>query len=285
MSDNTTYSELSLRKKAAYILAFLTLSGTTFVLGVWFMFPDASLERRINAELTRQVPFNIKIHRLERSFPFTLKGEQVDVDLPQLPITIAHLRIKPALSSLMQLQAGINASGIMFDGPFEILHTSTGDTEIEAEKMHLSVTIPGFSSIKVEADLDYAYIEANISNAITLHTGRIDLKGVHIQGLDKLGLGQSEIDLGDLEITLETQERRLGIELLNPDGAFQLSGSGSITPPRLTPRGRLNMQLRIGNIPPEHTQLEELLSLAGVHKNSEGYLIRLGGRLQRPFLR
>jgi len=285
MSHSTTYSELSLRKKAAYILAFLALSGTTFVLGVWFMFPDASLERRINTELTRQVPFNVKIHRLERSFPFTLKGKQVDMDLPQLPITITRLKVKPAWSSLLQLQAGISASGVMFDGPFEILHTSSGATKIEAEKMHLSAAIPGFSSITVEADLEYVNIEGNISNAVTPHNGRISLKKVRILGLDKLGLGQSKINLGDMKFTLETRERRLEIELLNPNGAFQLSGSGSITPPRLTPTGRLNLQLRIGNIPPEHTQLEELLNLAGIRKDAAGYLIRLGGRLQHPFLR
>jgi len=285
MSDSTTYSELSLRKKAAYILAFLALSGTTFVLGVWFMFPDASLERRINTELTRQVPFNVKIHRLERSFPLTLKAKRIEVDTPQLPLTIERLKIKPAWGSLILLQPGISASGVMFDGPFEILHTSSGATKIEAEKMHLSATIPGFSSITVEADLEYVHIEANISNALTPHNGRISLKKVRILGLDKLGLGQNKINLGDLEFTLETRERRLEIKLLNPDGAFQLSGSGSITPPRLTPTGRLNLQLRIGNIPPEHTQFEELLNLAGIRKDAAGYLIRLGGRLQRPSLR
>jgi hypothetical protein len=173
----------------------------------------------------------------------------------------------------------------MFNGPFEVLHTSSGATEIEAQNMRLSAIIPGFSSIRVEADLEHAYLKAKISDAITPHNGIISLQGVRILGLDKLGLGQSAINLGDLKLTLESQERLLQVKLLNPEGAFQLAGSGSITPPNLTPRARLNLQLRIGNIPPEHAQLEELLSLAGVHKDAEGYLIRLGGRLQRPFLR
>lgn len=285
MSDNTTYSELSLRKKAAYILAFLALSGITFVMGLWFMFPDASLERRINAELTRQAPFNIKIHRLERSFPFTLKGGKVDVDMPEFPLTISPLQIAPAWRSIMQLQPGICASGKMLGGPFEILHTISGATNIKAENMHLNATIPGFSSIRIEGELEHAYLKANVSHTITPHTGQISIRELRILGLDKLGMGADVINLGELELNLEARERMLDVKLLNPEGAFQLSGSGSITPPRLTPRARLNLQLRIGNIPPEHAQLEEFLSLAGVRKKAEGYLIRIGGRLERPFLR
>lgn len=285
MSESTTYSELPLHRRVIYILAFVAVCGLSFMLGVWFMFPDASLERRINAELTHQVPFEVKIHHLKRSLPFTLKGDQVDVDIPQFPLSIAPLQVKPAWGSLLQMQPGIRASGMMFGGRFEVFHTSSGDTEIEAEMMHLSATIPGFSSIKVEADLKHAHLEGHISKAITPHMGKISLKHVRIHGLDNLGLAQSEINLGDLEFTMEAQDRLLRIELLNPEGAFELSGNGSITPPRLTPSARLNLQLRIGNIPPEYIQLEELLNISGVRKGAEGYLIRLSGRLQRPFLR
>ena len=285
MSEGSTYTDLPLRKKAAYILAFLALSGITFVLGVWFMFPDASLERRINTELTRQVPFSVKIHHLERSFPLTLKGERVDVDLPEFPLTITPLQVSPAWSRIMQLQPGIIASGEMLGGHFESLHTSSGATEVEAENMHLNATIPGFSSIRIEVELEHAHLEANVSDTVTPHTGQISIKKLRILGLDKLGMGPGVINLGKLELHLEARGRLLEVELINPEGAFQLSGSGSVTPPRLTPRARLNLQLRIGNIPSEHAQLEELLNLAGVRKNAEGYLIRIGGRLERPFLR
>ncbi len=285
MAETTPNLKQSLRKRAVYILAFIALSGITFVLGVWFMFPDASLERRINAELARQAPFSSKIHHLERSFPFTLKGKQVSIDIPQFPLIIAPLQVKPAWSSLIRLQPGIVASGILFGGPFEVFYTSSGTTAIKAERMHLSATIPGFSSIRIEGELEYAQIDAHVSDVVTPSHGQIILKGVRIHGLDKVGLGQSVTTLGDLELTLEEQGRLLQLELQNPGGAFQLSGSGSITPPQLSPKGRMNLQLRIDNIPAEHAQLEELLSLTGVRKDAEGYLIRLGGRIERPILR
>lgn len=285
MPESATYSELPLRKKIVYILGFLLLGGTTFLLGVWFMFPDASLERRINAELARQAPIGVKVHHLERRFPLTLLINSVDIAAPGLPLSIESLQARPAWSRFIQLQAGIYISGMMFNGHFDILHTSTGATEIEAKNMHLRAPIPGFSSIEVVAELEHAYIESDIAGAITPQNGSIRLKGVRINGLDNLGLGQEDIDLGDLELTLEANARQLDIELLNPTGTFEIVASGSITPPRLTPRGRLNLQIRIGNIPPQHAQLVELLSLAGVRKDANGYLIRLGGRLQRPFLR
>jgi type II secretion system protein N len=285
MPESTPYTELPLQKKVAYILALVALCSGAFVLGMWFMFPDASLERRLNAEISRQVPFEVRIHQLERSFPFTLRASRVEVDAPQFPVTIASLRVKPAWGSLIKLQAGVHASGQMFDGSFDVIHTGSGATEISAESMSLSVDIPGFSSIRVEADLAYAHLKAQVSDVVTPQEGSLVLKQVRIHGLDTLGLGQKVINLGDLELVLKERERLLEVELLNPQGDFQLSGSGSITPPRLTPSSRLNLQLRIGSIPPEHGQLEELLSLTGVRKDAQGYLIRLGGRLQRPFLR
>jgi hypothetical protein len=91
--------------------------------------------------------------------------------------------------------------------------------------------------------------------------------------------------LGNLEFTLRTHERRLQVELRNPRGDFDISGSGSISPPRLNPSARLNIRIRIGNIPAEHAQLEELLGMAGIRKNADGYLLRLGGPLESPYLR
>jgi len=284
MAGHSTHNEISMRARFTYILGFIILGAITFGTGLWFMFPDASLERRLNAELAKQVPFRVRVHQLERSFPFTLKTRQVEADIPQFPVKVEELRLAPAWGSFLQLQPGLKAEGRVFDGMFQALFTSKAG-ELEAEGMHLSGIIPGFNSIRIEAQLERAHLQTDISDAITPRQGDIRISGLRIYGLDKVGLGGAQLDVGDLDLTLRTHERRLEVELRNPRGDFDISGSGSISPPRLTPSARLNIRIRIGNIPAEHAQLEELLSMAGIRKNADGYLLRLGGRLETPYLR
>jgi type II secretion system protein N len=284
MAGHSTHNEISMRARFTYILGFIALGTITFGTGLWFMFPDASLERRLNAELAAQVPFRVRVHQLERSFPFTLKIRCVEADIPQFRVKVEELRLAPAWGSFLQLQPGLKAEGRVFDGVFRALFTSKAG-ELEAKGMHLSGIIPGFNSIRIEAQLEHAHLQADIADAITPRHGDIRISELRIYGLDKVGLGGARLDLGNLEFTLRTHERRLQVELRNPRGDFDISGSGSISPPRLNPSARLNLRIRIGNIPAEHAQLEELLGMAGIRKNADGYLLRLGGPLESPYLR
>lgn len=286
MAKKESAHGLSTQQRLKYTAAFLALTGAVFVLGVWFTFPTASLERRFNAELTNQLLVPVKIQQLKCSFPLSLTSAHVRVGLEQFPIEIAPLELKPAWSRVLLLKPGIIATGKMFGGSFNILHTvNSGATEVNAHNMRISGVIPGFSSITLQALLDSAEVNATLASGVEVHTGTVTLKEVTLSGLDKLGFSKDIISLGDFTLTAHTENQRLQLELANPRGEFGLQVSGFISPPQLTPQARLNIEIRIGNIPPEYTQLEELLSLAGVRKNADGYLLRLSGRLDQPYLR
>ncbi|MFW6387524.1 MAG: hypothetical protein ACOC0G_02480, partial [Thermodesulfobacteriota bacterium] len=111
MAGRTTHNEISMRARFTYILGFVALGAITFGAGLWFMFPDASLERRLNAELSGRMPFSVRVHQLERSFPFTLKTRRVEADIPQFPVGVEELRLTPAWGSFLQLQPGLKAEG------------------------------------------------------------------------------------------------------------------------------------------------------------------------------
>lgn len=277
---------LSAQQMIKYTAAFLILTGTIFVIGVWFMFPTASLERRLNTELARQLPVPIKIQQLQCSLPLKLTSAHVRVELEQFPIEIAPLELKPAWSRILFFQPSITATGRMFGGSFNILHTPTsGSTEIKARDMEISGTIPGFNSITLQGRLDSAKINATLATGVEVHTGTLALKAVTLSGLDKLGFDQEQINLGDFNLTAHTENQRLQLDLDNPQGDFGIKINGFIAPPQLTPQARLNIEIRIGNMPTEYAQLEELLSLAGIRKGADGYLLRLSGRLDQPYLR
>ncbi|MDD2557546.1 MAG: type II secretion system protein GspN [Desulfuromonadaceae bacterium] len=277
---------LSTQQKLKYAAAFLALTGVTFLLGMWIMFPAASLERRLNAELAHQLPVPVTIQQLKCSFPLTLTSAHVRVELEQFPIEIAPLKLKPAWSKVLFFKPGITAAGKMFGGSFNILHTAgSGTTEINARNMHIGGVIPGFNSITLQARLDSADINATLGAGVEIHTGTVTLKALTLTGLEKLGLNKDEINFGDFTLAAHTENQRLQLELANPQGVFGLKANGFIAPPQLSPQARLNIEIRIGNMPAEYAQLEELLSLAGVRKNTDGYLLRLSGRLDQPYLR
>lgn len=277
---------LSTQQLLKYAAAFLALTGATFILGVWFMFPAASLERRLNAELAHQLPVPVKIQQLQCNFPLTLTSSHVRVELGNFPIDIAPLELKPAWGRVLLFQPGITAAGRMFGGSFNILHTTgSGATKMDARNMDLSGALPGFSSITLQTRLDAAEINATLATGVEVHSGTVTLKKATVSGLKQLGFAKDEIILGDFTLAAHTENQRLQLELTNPQGEFDLKVNGFITPAQLTPQARLNLEIHIGNIPPKYAQLEELLSLAGVRKNADGYLLRLSGRLNQPYLR
>ncbi|MDY0212053.1 MAG: type II secretion system protein GspN [Desulfuromonadaceae bacterium] len=277
---------LSTQQKVKYAAAFFALTGATFILGMWFMFPAASLERRLNAELAHQLPMPVKMQQLKCRFPLTLTSAHVRIESEQFPIEIAPLELKPAWSRVLRFKPGISVTGKMFGGSFNILHTAdSGATVINARNMHISGTIPGFSSITFQTRLDSAEINATLATDVEVRTGTVSLKALTLTGLKKLGFPEDEINLGDFTLTAHTENQRLQLELINPQGEFGFKANGFIAPPQLTPVARLNIEIRIGSMPPEYAQLEELLSMAGVRKNADGYLLRLSGRLGQPYLR
>ena len=276
---------VSIKTRIAYVAGFLLLTGISFCLGIWIMFPDTALERRINTELARRIPFAVKVENIERRLPATLYSRKVYAELAPLPLTIADFKLRPLWSSLLHMDPAAVATGNMFGGSVACTCADSGAATLHARQMLISFPLPELSSVQVELNLERADLEAMLDKQMSLNKAQVHLNAVNISGLQQLGLDSDSINLGSFNAMAVEKNRRLEVKLDNPQGNFGLSAQGFLAPTQISPSTRISLELRIANIPEHLRQLEDLLSIAGIRKNADGYRIRLGGNLGQPHLR
>ncbi|PLX97815.1 MAG: type II secretion system protein GspN [Desulfuromonas sp.] len=288
LKNLSQYLPLNLSGVAA-ILGYVFLGLTMVLLGLYLAFPEKALQRRLEFELNRNISGAVSVKSAALSLPFGLTARDIrirmnDRSIPQ--IFFDSVEMSPHISALFG-NPGISFNARTGDGKISGSVKQRGPAEIDIDNYLFDEPIQQFSGLKIKGVIRSARLETEVPTQPDSRT-RIEVvaENLNLTGLEKVGFSAAEVALGNLELTLNGQGRKLDLERASLSGGdIRASLSGNLSFGRSLPATRLNLTLQVQPTTGLDQSLRSLFDLLGSAGPDASRKLTISGSLARPNIR
>lgn len=260
--------------------------GFFFMAGLWLFFPAQALQHRLEQELSQQLQRPVSVGELDLELPTTLAIDSLETTvLPRLTVQLKKLKARPMWLQLLQGRLAINIAGETLGGTINAELDSTHHLQLFAADLHWDQPLPQIPKVQLTTTIEQLNASGFIDQTNQLEQLQLQLKTLQITGLKRFSAPVDQLNLGRVELLLNQNERQITIDQFSSTGGdLNLDGHGSVVLQRNPIRSRINLTLSLIPNKGLDPALSSLLPLLGKKQSNGGYLLRIGGTLEKPRL-
>ncbi|MEJ2491174.1 MAG: type II secretion system protein GspN [Desulfuromonadales bacterium] len=275
-------------RRAGFVLACLVLFLVSALAGFYLFFPGNTLKERIVHEAASRADLTVMMDSLSLSPILTLKATGLAIrheDLP-VPVGIDQLTLAPEWTTLLSGDPGISIDASIMGGTISSVVTRSGAVTAQGADVRLDLPLQEPFPLRVGGQLS----RLDFSGGTRLDTDTaselsVRLTDVEVLGLEGLNAEGTSLSLGEITLNVEGLGRAMKVNTLTAqDGAFDVSGSGTVLIGRTASSSRLNLSLQVKPTAKADPSLVSLLELSGQPGDDGAYTLRLSGTPTRPVL-
>ena len=277
----------TLKKDGALALTLSLLAGlAAFIIGFAVFFPDTVLQRKVQYEINRNFPGEVRTNNISYRFPLTLAADDVlvvtnDRSIPEF--RFETVRISPHLASLIG-SPGICFTAIAGEGIIKGTFLREGEFDIEIANYSFDEPVQGFSDLRLNGKIAAARIESHLqpspdtNSTFSLQAADLSLDGTASTGLsvDRIKLGQLTLEMSGIGRNFSFDKARLA------GGEIQAEATGRVVAGQTARSTRINIDLSIkpaGNL---DSSVASLLEIIGSPAANGSRKLNISGTLSRP---
>lgn len=267
----------------------LLLFIVSAVLSTWLFFPIDVLQRRLLQKVSQQTGIEMRGSNATMLFPL---GLGLDLSIyPDVPgvknLELTELQISPVWHSLFSDDQRVNLTAILAQGKIDVDAAKSGKINMKFKDIALADLQQADIPYRIGGKISGQLAGENISQQMRGQGNfSINLKGVDIFGLEKIGL-PANFTAGTLSLQGKFDQRRFSLEkVVLTQGDVEFTGGGNILVGESSTQTRLNLNVRLHPTATTPDSLLELFNLTGIRPTADGsYLMRIGGTLAKPIIR
>lgn len=280
----------SSKPKLRFYLGALASMIVGLVASLYFFFPTAALEERIEHEINGRTPVEATLQALSLGFPPALRTEKLtlNIDSPQpYAMTFDKASVRPLWHTLFGGNPGVAFHTGILGGEGEGTIRRDGSMEFNLTRILVDAPLPALTSLRLSGTLENAQFAAAVPVQPTTESHlEIHLENVKIAGLQAVGMGRDSLFLGAISLLGEGKGKAFRIEQLDSRGGdLKVSGNGTVLLGRTVERSRLNLNVVLS---PEQTldrDIAELINLFRQPGQDGTYRFRVTGTLANPSIK
>ena len=260
--------------------------GFFFMAGLWLFFPAQALQHRLEQELSQQLLRPVSVGKLALQLPTTLAIASLETAaLPRLTVQLKKLKARPMWLQLLQGRLAINIAAETLDGTINAEIDSTRYLQLVAADLHWDQPLPQLPKIQLTTTIEQLNASGFIEPINQLEQLQLQLSSLQVTGLKQFSAPVDQLNLGRVELQLNQNARQITIDhFLCTGGDLNLTGHGTVVLQRNPIRSRIDLSVSIKPNKNLDPALSSLLPLLGKKQRNGGYLLRVGGTVEKPRL-
>ncbi len=260
--------------------------GFFFMAGLWLFFPAQALQHRLEQELSQQLQRPVSVGKLALELPTTLAINSFETAvLPRLTVQLNQLKARPMWLKLLQGRFSVALQGETLGGTINAELDSTRHLQLVAADLHWDQPLPQLPKIRLTTTIEQLNASGFIDPINQLEQLQLQLSVLKATGLKQFSAPVDQLNLGRAELRLSQNERQITIDQFSCTGGdLNLDGHGSVVLQRNPIRSRINLTLSLIPNKGLDPALSSLLPLLGKKQSNGGYLLRIGGTVEKPRL-
>lgn len=260
--------------------------GFFFMVGLWLFFPAQALQLRLEQELSQQLQRPVSVGELSLELPTTLVLDSLETTIiPRLAISLKQLKARPIWLQLAQGRLAIKLAGETLGGTIDAELDSSRHIQIFASDLNWDQPLPQWPKLQLTTTIEQLNASGFIDPINQMEQLQLQLARLEISGLKQFSAPIDQLNLGRIELQLSQNKRIITIEQFSSvNGDLNLAGTGTVVLQRNPMRSRIDLKVNL--IPNKNLDptLSSLLPLLGKKENDGGYLLHIGGTLEKPQL-
>lgn len=260
------------------------------LISFYWAFPSRTLKARLELELAQSYGLQAQLSPPKLLFPPGLSCSQLDLSFAEpynRSLPLRKVRISPLWFSLLGDAPGLRFRADLNGGTLNGTSRRNGQTNLLAD----GVTVQETLQVNGGASLQGVLQNSRFNGRLPLQLPGaknldLTLSRIRLSGLESYGVKDGSLDLGQLVLQAEGQDKTLRLKKLSlQGGVLEGSGKGTIMIGASPATSRLNLTLELRPGTGLDPTLSELLSLIGSSAPNGSRRVRLSGNLQQPTLR
>lgn len=257
-----------------------------FALGIKLFFPDATLQQRLQHELTAMMHQPVEVGQITFQLPANISLSELATTLPDYnQLHFSAINISPAWRQLLTATAAVDITGKLLGGSIKATLNSNRRWQLNAARLHIDTSIAQLPSIHITTSLDQLQLTVLTPSPAKLEhlQTHLQLSQLRLGGLKQLGSTLDTLHLGTVSMKLSQKHQRIFIDQLRCDkGDLDITAKGYIDLRSNLQYSRINLTLTITPQPTTPAQLTSMLPLFAKQTNTGSFTVNISGTLQQP---